>query len=280
MMPRVILATCREWPQGNDDIRALAHALGGEYRPWQEIVPADCRDARVVPLAAWDYSDDPQAYRNWLDALQAAGAVVCNTPALQRWNMDKRYLLALQALGLPVTPGVALLPGEDWAARIVASGWDNAVVKPLIGQSGKGVRRVQDHLPQAREYPHGALLQPFVYAPFGEVCLIYVAGRFSHAVRRQPAEGEWRANSAYGVTVSPIAALSAWRTCAEAVLAHVPEPPLYARVDGLVGEDGALSINDVVLIEPALYLQADAQALPCLCAAIAASPQNGKGFFL
>ena len=216
----------------------------------------------MLPLAAWDYSETPDAFRDWLRALQAAGARVFNPPALQLWNMDKRYLCELAARGLPVTPSLALLPqhAPDWARRVAECGWPRPVVKPLIGQSGRGVRRLAEgEAPALASYPQGALLQPFVQASFGEVCLIYLAGRYSHAARRRLAPGEWRANSAYGAQIESVTPRPEWLACAEAALRCLPEPPLYARVDGLISEGGSgesgFSINEVELIEPALYPQ-------------------------
>ena len=144
-MPTTYIATCREWPQGNADLRALAAALHAELLPWQDITPAAAHT--VLPLAAWDYSTQPDAYLDWLAALEAANVRVINPPALQRWNLDKRYLCELAAQGLGVTPGIALLPGDDWMQAVANSGWDNPVVKPLIGQSGRGVRRLDGELP-------------------------------------------------------------------------------------------------------------------------------------
>ena len=139
-MKTTYIATCRDWPQGNADLQALAAALDATLTPWQDINPANAR--AVIPLAAWDYSTQPDDYLAWLAALEAAQVRVINPPALQRWNLDKRYLCELAAQGLAVTPSIALLPGDDWTAQIAASGWDNPVIKPLIGQSGRGVRRL------------------------------------------------------------------------------------------------------------------------------------------
>lgn len=263
------IATCRAWPQGNADLQALAAALGASLTPWQDMAAADCAQATVLPLAAWDYSHQPAAWQAWLQALQAAGVHLFNPPEILHWNLNKRYLIelaarcaqaaapALDAPGSPlITPGIALLPGENWVQRISASGWPNPVLKPLIGQSGRGVRRLDGQWPDAHEFADGALLQPYLPAPFGEVCLVYLNGCFSHAAHRQPAPGEWRANSAYGVHIAPITARPEWLARAQTVLAQLPPHlpvPLYARIDGLVDSDHIFTVNEVELIEPALY---------------------------
>ncbi|WP_298644900.1 hypothetical protein [uncultured Cardiobacterium sp.] len=263
----LIIATCPAWPQGNADLRILAAALDAALIPWQDIAPAA---ATILPLAVWDYSDDPAAYRRWLAAQEQAGARLVNPPALQRWNLNKRYLCELAASGHPVTPGLDLYPGDDydWARQIAATGWDNPVIKPLIGQSGRGVRRLNHDMPTLAAYPDGILVQPYIEAPGGEVCLIYFGGAYSHAAHRRPAAGEWRANSAYGVEILPVTPEPAWRSRAEAVLAALPSPPLYARVDGLITADGDYLINEIELIEPALYFGHHPAAVAAFCAAL------------
>ena len=254
---RFFIATCRAWPQGNAGLQALAAELPATLAPWQDISAAALPpNAAVLPLAAWDYSETPDAYRHWLHALQAAGAHVINPVALQIWNMDKRYLCELAAAGLPVTPSLPLLAqhASGWAQQIARCGWHRPVIKPLIGQSGRGVRRLDEgDIPTLHDYPQGALLQAFVPAAFGEVCLIYLAGRFSHAARRCLAAGEWRANSAYGARIEPVTPHPYWLDCAQAALRQLPARPLYARIDGLIDSQQRFCINEVELIEPALY---------------------------
>ena len=264
-MKTTYIATCRDWPQGNADLQALVAALDATLTPWQDINPANAR--AVIPLAAWDYSTQPDDYLAWLAALEAAQARVINPPALQRWNLDKRYLCELAAQGLAVTPSIALLPGDDWTAQIAASGWDNPVIKPLIGQSGRGVRRLHGEPPTLADYPQGVLLQPFIASEIGEVCLIYLNGTFSHAAHRRPAPQEWRANSAYGVAVSPAAPPEKAVETARQILSMLPEIPAYARIDGtMIGN--RLLLNELELIEPALYLHTAENAVADMVQAV------------
>lgn len=268
MNPRLI-ATCADWPDGNADLRALAQAIHAELKPWQSIRPQEARDTLILPLAAWDYSQHPAQYRRWLHDVQQYGARLANRAALQIWNMDKRYLIELAQRDLPVTPCQALLPGEDWAQALAKWPWPDPVIKPLIGQSGRGVQRLHT-LPNPADYPDGLLVQAYVDAPFGEVCLVYVNGEYAHAAHRKPPPGEWRANSAYGVEILPITARPEWLAIGAQTLAALPETPLYARIDGLVDARGDFHLNEVELIEPALYLSVAPNSLPRLAAAIEA----------
>ena len=99
------------------------------------------------------------------------------------------------------------------------------------------------------------MVQPYIRAieQAGETSLIFFNGTFSHAVLRRPPQGEWRANSAYGVEIRPAAPSETVVRTARRVLDLLPQMPVYARVDGtIIG--GRLLLNELELIEPALYL--------------------------
>jgi glutathione synthase/RimK-type ligase-like ATP-grasp enzyme len=87
----------------------------------------------------------------------------------------------------------------------------------------------------------------------GERSLIYLGGELSHAVNKQPAEGDYRVQSHYGGEVSRHEPAPAELAVAEAALAQVDEPLTYARVDLVEGEEGPMVI-ELELIEPELFL--------------------------
>jgi len=98
------------------------------------------------------------------------------------------------------------------------------------------------------------MVQPFLpaIATEGELSLVFIAGGFSHAVRKRPKPGDFRVQEEHGGTaereeISP----DLVRQAAQA-LAAAPEPPLYARVDGVV-LDGTLMVMELELVEPMLY---------------------------
>jgi hypothetical protein len=90
----------------------------------------------------WDYTEAKDAFLDRLQALEAAGVVVCNSAAVVRWNADKFYLEELARRGAATIP--TLWPeAPDEAARYaspstisIASGWwSSAGSAP--GQSGR-----------------------------------------------------------------------------------------------------------------------------------------------
>jgi len=84
--------------------RVLAEAVrrrDGDVRPLVWGTPCDPGHL-VVIRSTWDYAERPDAFRAWLDELNAAGNTVVNPTALLRWNMHKGYLAELAARGVSV----------------------------------------------------------------------------------------------------------------------------------------------------------------------------------
>jgi glutathione synthase/RimK-type ligase-like ATP-grasp enzyme len=91
----------------------------------------------------------------------------------------------------------------------------------------------------------------------GEVSLIYFGGAFSHAIRKVPQPGDFRVQPEYRGVISAHAPAADERDAADAALAAVEEPLLYARVDLVRGLDGRPVLMELELVEPDLYLRYD-----------------------
>lgn len=262
----ILIATCSEYPHPTPNLEALLTALrsaGAQaaYRPWK-TTPVDIFAASdaVLPLCCWDYYDDPERFLAWIAALEDSGARLINEPATLRWNFRKTYLLEMAAAGFPV-PKTVHLPDASRTAveeRMRAEGWQVAVLKPVSGQSGYGVHRL-DWAERAQWPIAGAgeaLLQEYQedIAALGETTLTFIDGRFSHAVRRVLKPGEWRANPQFGITYERQEVSADVVKAAGAYLRLLPQTPLYARVDGLV-RPGGFMLTELELIDPYLYLE-------------------------
>lgn len=267
-MTRVCFVTCRRWPEISESDRLVAQALEGrgarvEGRAWNEPgTDFDGFDA-IVLRSNWDYHFDPEAFLAWLDRLERAGARVFNPPALVRWNVSKRYLIALQAAGVP-TVATAVLEDETRAgleAVMRGHGWRACVLKPEIGASAHDTRLVTaDTLAEAATaIATGAIRRPMLMQPFveevrtrGEWSLVFIEGSLTHSVLKQPAAGDFRVQSHLGGTVRAEPAPPGVVRAARAALAALPEAPLYARIDA-VETPTSLLIMEVEVNEPGLF---------------------------
>jgi O-ureido-D-serine cyclo-ligase len=94
---------------------------------------------------------------------------------------------------------------------------------------------------------------PAVVEP-GEHCLVFIAGRYSHAVRKRSLFLGGRHAGPEGV---PVAAAPDEIAAGRRILAGCGEvAPLYARVDLLRDERGVPCLMELELVEPSLFFAA------------------------
>ena len=147
-MPRVCFVTCTTWPEISASDRLVVEALAPlgvqvEGRPWNERSAKFTGFDAVVLRSNWDYHFEPEAFLAWLDRIERAGVRLFNPPALVRWNVSKRYLLALEAAGVP-TVATTVLDDPTREAIEASLGRHGPVVvlKPAIAASAHGTRLV------------------------------------------------------------------------------------------------------------------------------------------
>ena len=230
----------------------------------------------VVVRSCWDSHLRRGEFVEWAARVAASGARLLNPAPLLVWNSDKRYLRELSARGVAVVP-TAWVSAAGGAAPSLsdvlgAEGWDEAVVKPAISAGAYETWRTSAGRAPADEARFAALVrsgagdvlvQPFVEQVLreGEWSLVFVAGRFSHAVRKRPAAGDFRVQSQFGgltVAAAPPATLVG---DADAVLGAAArctglraDEILYARVDG-VEREGRLLLMELECVEPDLFFE-------------------------
>ena len=240
---------------------------------WSESAPDPAALDLVVIRSTWDYHHRRDAFLRWSENLGRRTRVL-NDPATLRWNSDKRYLADLAARGLPVVPTVWGREVDSATATLAEHRWTRAVLKPCVSASGEGATILRAGEPERNEMALERLrsrgevmLQPFLEATVdpGERSLVYLDGRFSHAVLRAPKFADRRTvTEGARVEASGVELDVAART-----LGTVRPTPLYARVD-LVAVDGSPHLMELELIEPLLYLAAQPGAAERFAAAIAA----------
>ncbi|WP_243369041.1 ATP-grasp domain-containing protein [Microvirga solisilvae] len=263
----ILVAICSEYPHPTPNLEAVLDALRAlgveaDFVPWKSTpISVFAEASAVLPLCCWDYYDDPAAFMDWIDALETRGARLLNEPSLLRWNFRKTYLLELAKAGLPV-PKTFHLPYANHVVIVKimeAQGWQTAVLKPVSSQSGHGVQKLvwaeRDRW-SIDDRTTDMLLQEFQadIASLGETTMTFIDGVFSHAVRRVLKHGEWRANPQFGITYEPVTATSDMIDAGTSYLAHLPQKPLYARVDGIARDSGFM-LTELELIDPYLYCE-------------------------
>ncbi|EYF07107.1 ATP-grasp domain-containing protein [Chondromyces apiculatus] len=228
----------------------------------------------LVLRSCWDYHHKTAGFCAWLDAVERAGLPLHNPVPVVRWCLDKSYLDALASRGIAIPTTLWIEPGTDTTLNDLlhrgAFRDDAVVVKPAISMLGQDTWRASRADLAEHEAPFQDLLrtrklmvQEFLpeVLDHGELSLIFIANRFSHAVRKLPKPGEFRIHAEHGGTRDLFVPSPALVTQAEAVLeaarALTGDPAhrlLYARVDGIdVG--GRLTLIELELIDPYLFLR-------------------------
>jgi glutathione synthase/RimK-type ligase-like ATP-grasp enzyme len=145
---------------------------------------------------------------------------------------------------------------------------DVVVIKPAVSAGALDTERLAAGSPRAAAHLErlaaegDVLVQPFLpQVHQGEISLVHFDGRFSHAVRKVPAAGDYRVHEYYGGTTRRHRPSTAELRLAEQVLAAAPAPTAYARIDLVAGSgsDGPL-VMEAELIDPELFLRHEPKA--------------------
>ncbi len=275
MRRRVALVTARAARGLDEDMPPLIAAFA-DARVHAEIVDWDdercdwTRFDAVLLRSAWDYTERLPEFLGWIGRV-AALTPVLNPPPVLRWSADKHYLGALARAGMPVVTSCFAEPGTDAAALLrdflARESCAELVVKPAVGAGARDARRhargavgeTLAHMRSLLASGRSVLLQPYYEGVdhHGETALIYIAGRFSHSIRKgallplgAPSTGALFAPE----QIEACEAAPDERRAAEAILAALPFGELlYARVDLLRDPRAVPRLLELELCEPSLY---------------------------
>ncbi len=213
----------------------------------------------VLPLFVWGYQRDVVGWYALLDRLEREALPVINPVPVLRWNSDKAYLAELGGHGVAVVPTVevAALDADGLADARAALGADDVVIKPAISGGADGTHRIAPGAPvPADALGQRRLVQPLMAGILteGEYSLFFFGGKFSHAIVKRPAAGDFRVQEQFGGRETPWDASEPAQALAAAALAAAPASATYARVDMVGDAAGNLHIMELELIEPSLFL--------------------------
>ncbi len=237
-----------------------------------EVATPDWRDPEVdwaafdlaVVRTTWDYVDHRDEFVHWA-AATGERTPLLNTPDVLRWNTHKSYLLELEERGAPCVPTAWLARGDrvDLAALLRARGWSRAIVKPAVGAGSQGLERVeapvtpaaQAHLDRLLE-TDDALVQPYLptVETRGELSVVVVDGKATHAVRKIPGSGEFRVQQQFGSAYDEEPLDDGVVRLAEWIVESTGHDLLIARVDLIEADDATLQLVELEATEPDLYV--------------------------
>ncbi len=215
----------------------------------------------ILPLLVWGYHRAGARWQARCADWERRSLPVANPPDVLRWNADKSYLGRLAALGAPIVPTrfVERVDAPVLEAAAAAFGSERLIAKPRVSASAWQTICWSPGAPLDGAPEGPALIQPYLSTieQEGELSLIYLGGRFSHAIRKRPRPGDFRVQPEYDGINTAHAPEADELAAAEAVLAAIDAPLLYARIDIMRDLAGAPVLMEAELVEPDLYFEYD-----------------------
>ena len=279
--PRIAIATCADYADLKVDDELLGEALEARGVAAAAVIwdrgedEVGGFDACLI-RSTWDYHEKHREFLAWARRVEAA-MPLWNPAEVVEWNSNKTYLRELSERGVRIVPTVWVERGQrpDLREVLAARRWEEAVIKPVVDLGARNLSRVragatgQEALTRILDR-HDAMVQPFLPSleEQGELSLVYVAGRFTHAVRKRPAPGDFRVQSIWGGSVERADPAPEHVELAERALSQLDPTPLYARADLVSGLDGDPCLIELELIEPNLYLSTHPPAVDALADAV------------
>jgi glutathione synthase/RimK-type ligase-like ATP-grasp enzyme len=210
----------------------------------------------------WDYFEKEAEFNLWLNQIEHLGIKTLNSIDIIKKNKHKFYLREMEKQGIKILPTVFIDKMDTLDIdKIIPSHWKKVVIKPAFSAGSyqtevfelKDIRKINtDYKKIASEKE--LLLQEFMpeIQTLGETSFIFFDKKFSHAVNKKPAAGDFRIQVQFGgqyTLVHPSAELIGK---AQQIVNTFTGALLYARVDGIV-IDNELHLMEVECIEPDLY---------------------------
>src|SRR5262245_23632912 len=287
--PRIAFVTSERLPDLHDDDRLVADALRQRGFAVTAVVWNDPgvdwqQFASVVIRAAWDYHLDEDRYAAWLRRCEAEEVNLWNPATAILANIDKRYLADFAAAGLEIVPIEYVERGQrqSLGTLLERRNWTRAVVKPAVSASAFGTWRTSSAsaaLDQPRfdeeVMQRSLLVQSFAdeIVTTGEWSIVFFDGKYSHAVLKKPAAGDFRVQEELGGHAERRDPSPAIVEQARRVLSHVAGSLLYARVDG-IERNGSFVLMELEINEPFLYVGSSKGAADRFAAAIVRQAQS------
>ena len=276
MTGRVALVTARAARGLDEDMPPLTAALAARgaqsaILDWDDPAADWAAFDLVVPRSAWDYAERLPEFLAWAERVARLTRLVNPLPVI-RWNTDKHYLGELARAGAPVVPTAYVEPGENAAAALAAflarEACRELVVKPAVGAGARDARRharaagaeILAHMAPLLAAGRSLMLQPYLESvdTSGETALMFLEGRFSHAVRKGallPAGAPSTAGLFAPEDIVARTPAGDELAAAQRILGAVPVGgALYARVDLLRDAQGAPRLLELELTEPSFFL--------------------------
>ena len=234
-------------------------------KDWKSI-DSNCNKTKVAIFrSTWDYFDNFSLFINWLEKSKSNIRFI-NSYNLIKWNLDKTYLFDLEKKGINIPRTILIKRKEKISLKDLFSktNWKEAIIKPTVSGAARHTYRINhnNYLNYERLFIDLINEEDFLFQEFmtditknGEISLILISGKFTHAVKKIAKEGDFRVQDDHGGKVEVYYPSDEEIHFAEDSLKCCDELPVYARVDIVYDNNNKISLGELELIEPELWFR-------------------------
>lgn len=234
----------------------------------------------VIFRSTWDYFDRFSEFEQWLEKIKLLTQFI-NPQELVFWNVEKTYLMDLQAKGIKIIPTEIVEIGTRKRLRDMADahGWEEIVIKPTVSATARDTHRLSHEMLNQTSTQvmfdelctqKTMMVQPFLSQVLeeGELSVMVIDGKVTHGVRKIAKPGDYRVQSDFGGSIRLEDPDESAIAFAEEVVKACPLQPIYARVDLIKNDQGQWNLGEMELIEPELWFRLQPKSAKALAAAI------------
>jgi glutathione synthase/RimK-type ligase-like ATP-grasp enzyme len=267
-MSNIALLTCQRLPDLFETDQTLIplfkqRGIHAEAAIWDDpTIDWKKYDALVI-RNTWDYYTKSDAFINWLKYIRDNKIMMLNSADVVLQNIHKFYLRDFEKEGIRIIPTIFSDRREPASLdTLKQKQWYSVVIKPAISAGSYQTKTYNvnelsqqslDELLSGNDW----LIQPFLpEIEQGELSMIFINGKFSHAAIKKPKDGDFRVQRQYGGKYQLIHPDASLLAVAEKVVARASLQLLYARVDGVM-INNEFHLMELELIEPDLYFELD-----------------------
>ena len=224
----------------------------------------------VIFRSTWDYFDNYELFLKWLENTKSK-TVFINSFDLINWNLDKSYLFDLNNKGVNIASTLLIKKNKNISLKELFSqtNWNEAIIKPTISGAAKNTYRlkkgeINQFNPSWEKliYKEDFIIQEFQNNVIteGEVAMIVIGGKFTHAVLKKAKEGDFRVQDDFGGSIAIYNPSKEMVKLAEKCTRILNPIPSYARVDIIWDNLSELAVSELELIEPELWFRLNPNA--------------------
>ena len=224
----------------------------------------------ILFRSTWDYFDKFELFKKWFNKTKNKCLMINSTETIE-WNIDKHYLLDLQEHQIPIPNSEFIKRGSsiDLLLLMQKKNWNEIVVKPTISGAAKNTYRLKEEeiIQFGPTWEKLIYKEDFIVQEFqnnviteGEVAMIVIGGKFTHAVLKKAKEGDFRVQDDFGGSIAIYNPSEEMVKLAEKCTRILTPIPSYARVDIIWDNLRELAVSELELIEPELWFRLNPNA--------------------